>query len=155
MTAETTKTTAASVHVPGAPDIQGLTFRLFKGEEDYPAMVAVSDRSREADRIEEVDTVESLARSFANTKNFDLHRDVVLAEVGDKLVGYRQTEWWEELDGTRIYHHFGFMAPEWRGRGLEKALVHHCERHLIETARDHPQGRRCFDTWVADTETDL
>jgi mycothiol synthase len=145
----------ASETTPDAPAIPGLTFRAFQGEADYPAMVAVVDASRAADGIREVETAERLANDYANTKHFDPARDVALAEIDGRLAGYRHAMWWEQLDGERIYHHFGFLRPEWRGQGLEQALVHACEARLRAIASDHPPGPRAFDTFVADTETAL
>ena len=61
----------------------------------------------------------------------------------------------DQLDGVRILHHFGFLRPEWRGQGLERALVHACEARLREIAQANPAARSQFDTDVADTETAL
>ena len=38
-----------SIHVAGAPNLPGLTFRRFRGELDYPVMVAVIEGSKEVD----------------------------------------------------------------------------------------------------------
>jgi hypothetical protein len=40
-----------SVHVAGAPNLPGLAFRRFRGELDYPAMVAVIEGSKEVSRF--------------------------------------------------------------------------------------------------------
>lgn len=151
----TTGEKTQDIETPDAPAIPGLTFRLFRGESDYPLMVAVSDASRAADSIEEVDTVETLARSYSNIRDFEPGRDVVMAEVAGQLVGYRHNIHWEEADGTWILHHYGFLLPEWRGRGLELALVHYCERHLREVTGDYSGSKRQLDSFVADTQTDL
>ena len=140
---------------PDAPAIPGLTFRHFRGAEDYPLMIPVIEASRAADQIHEVETVERLAQGYANTKGFDPTRDVIMAEIDGRLAGYRSAMWWDQLDGVRILHHFGFLRPEWRGQGLERALVHTCEARLRQIAQEHPAERSEFDTYVADTETAL
>ena len=145
----------ASETPPDAPAIPGLTFRRFRGDADYPLMIPVIDASRAADQIHEVETAERLAEGYANTKRFDPTRDVIMAEVDGRLAGYRHAMWWDQLDGVRILHHFGFLRPEWRGQGLERALVHACEARLREIAQADPAPRSEFDTYVADTETAL
>ena len=37
-----------------------------------------------------------------------------------------------ELDGTRIYYHFGFVLPEWRGKGIGRAMLHWLENRARE-----------------------
>src|SRR6476469_2803763 len=110
----------ASETTPDAPAIPGLTFRRFRGDADYPLMIPVIDASRAADQIHEVETAERLAQGYANTKGFYPTRDVIMAEIDGRLVGYRHAMWWDQLDGVRILHHFGFLRPEWRGQGLER-----------------------------------
>jgi hypothetical protein len=39
-----------AIVLPDAPPIPGLTFRPFRGESDYPGMVAVHEASKEVDR---------------------------------------------------------------------------------------------------------
>jgi mycothiol synthase len=148
-------TAGGKIEVEGAPEIQGLSFRHFGGEADFAQMVEVADASRAADQVEEVDTVEVLARRYSNMKNFDPYRDVIVVEVDGRMVGWRHMTWWEELDGTRIYHHFGYLAPEARGKGLERALVRYCEDHLRTLAGDYPRDKRLVDTWTADSEKQL
>jgi len=49
-----TKTNRREISVAGAPDIPGLTFRGFRGEADYPAMLAVIEASKQADGLEPI-----------------------------------------------------------------------------------------------------
>jgi hypothetical protein len=44
------------INVPTAPAIPGLAFRRFCGADDYPAILAVIEGSKEADGIERTDT---------------------------------------------------------------------------------------------------
>jgi ribosomal protein S18 acetylase RimI-like enzyme len=50
--------TPDQITVANAPAISGLSFRHFRGESDYPHMLAVIMSSAEADKIERADTVE-------------------------------------------------------------------------------------------------
>jgi mycothiol synthase len=150
--------TLDSVLVPGAPSIPGLTFRYFQGEQDFPRMVAVVDKAAEADGMEEVHTVENMASNYANLKNCDPYRDAVLVEVNGELVGYKRVSWWQELDGPYIYGHFGFITPEWRAKGIGRALLRHSEVRLREIAREQGHATdvpRLYDTWAQDSQEGL
>jgi ribosomal protein S18 acetylase RimI-like enzyme len=134
--------------VPGAPDVPGLRFRHFRGDSDFPHMVAVIDRANEADGLEEVSTVENMRESYANLRHSDPYKDVVIIEGNGEVVGYKRVEWWAELDGTHIYLHFYNLAPEWRSKELVRALVRHSEARLREIAlhENHPtEPGRLFD----------
>jgi mycothiol synthase len=144
------------IAVPGAPGIPGLRFRRFKGKEDYAQMVEVFNAAHEADRLDDTRTVEELEKAYSNLRNSDPAKDMVLVEVDGRIVGYKRTEWWAELDGTHVYAHFGFLAPEWRGKGIGSALFRHSESRIREIAAGHPGDfKRVFETWVYDSQTNL
>jgi mycothiol synthase len=144
------------VAIPGAPGITGLTFRRYRGEADLPGMVEVFNASAQADSIERTSTLEDLAKVYSNLKNSDPQRDMVITEINGVLVGYSRVTWGVELDGTRIYEHFGFLKPEWRGKGLGMALVSWAEARLREIAADHPDtGPRFLGGWAFDTQTTM
>lgn len=144
------------VTVAGAPDIDGLAFRYYRGTSDLPKMLAVLEGSNIADGVEEINTLENMTNAYSNLKNCDPYKDVVVVEVNGQVVGYKRVTWWEELDGTRIYGHFGFLLPEWRGKGIGRALLRHSENCLREIAADHPEGiTRLFDTGAVDDQVGL
>jgi len=127
------------VVIPGAPDIPGLTFRSFRGEEDFPGMVEVLHAASAADKQDDARTVDDIARSYRNLKNSDAARDIVMVDLNGEMVAYKRVEWLqEEATGTYVYNHFGFMKPEVRGKGLGRALFRHSENRLREIAADHP-----------------
>jgi mycothiol synthase len=144
-----------TIVIPDAPAITGLTFRGFRGEVDYPAMVAVIEGSKEADCIERADSVQNVARSYKHLINCDPHRDMLLVEVNGKVIGYSRVWWQQEPSGMRRYTHFTFLLPDWRGKNVRRAMLRYNERRLREIATGHPMdGSRFFEAWAADTETD-
>jgi mycothiol synthase len=144
------------IEVPGAPDIPGLRFRKWRGEADIPAMVKVLNVVDPYDGSDRVTTVEALWRNYSNLRNSDAANDLVMVEVDGELIGYKRVMWWQELDGARIYQHFGFLHPEWRGKGLGTALVRHSEVRLREIAAGHPEtGPRWLDSWARDQQTHM
>jgi ribosomal protein S18 acetylase RimI-like enzyme len=106
-----------------APAIPGLTFRRYRGEEDFPGMVAVYDACRPVDGYDWPTSVEDMARSFAHLDHCDPHQDLILAEVGGETVGYGRGEWYHETDGTYLHDLTGHVAPAWRRRGIGRAIL--------------------------------
>jgi mycothiol synthase len=145
-----------TIQIPGAPDLPGLRFRRFRGDPDFPLMIDVLERAKTADGVEEVDTLENLRRNYSNLKNCDPYRDMVMVEGNGELIGYTRVTWWSELNGTHIYLHFGQLVPEWRGKGIGRALLRYNEAHLREISREHPaDAKRIYDSGAESTQTDL
>lgn len=141
-----------TILVPGAPDIEGLRFRHFRGESEFPEMLRVYSASKLADGIQEADSLDDLVRNYSNLKNSDVNKDLVMVEVNGQLIGYKRVYWVDEVkDGPRLYSHFGFLVPEWRHKGIGRALILHSEARLREIAAEHPTDReQLFDTWTMD-----
>lgn len=118
------------VVLPDQPAIPGLRFRHFRGDEDYPALLAVNTGSKKADGLEfDLHTLDTLRGVYVNTANHDPRRDMIIGEVDGQSVSYVRTFWERELSGDRVYYHVGFVIPEWRGRGIGRAQVHWAEAH--------------------------
>jgi mycothiol synthase len=138
-----------------APPIPGLLFRRFRGPEDYPAMLAVIDGSKEADAIERTDSLEDVVRNYAHLVNCDPEQDMLFAEINGQVIGYSRVFWQQELDGPRRYLQFNFLLPKWRGTGIRPAMLKWGERRLVEIAAGHQIAcPRILEAWAADTETD-
>jgi ribosomal protein S18 acetylase RimI-like enzyme len=107
-------------------------------------MVAVISGSKDADQIERVDTVEQVRSNYAHLVNSDPYRDVLIAEVDGQVIAYNRVSWRKELSGLRIYHHFGFLLPAWRRRGIGMAMLRSAESRLRNRggpSRDGPRSR--------------
>src|SRR5690606_39732800 len=147
--------TEERIHVVDAPDIPGLTFRHFRGEVDYPAMVAVIQDSKDADGNEHVETVEEIARYYAHLKNCDPYRDMIFAEMNGKVIGYGRVWWAQEANGEKpyIYRLIGWVLPEWRGRGIGTAMRRWQEARLREVGPRQGRGdARLHESWAAGAE---
>jgi mycothiol synthase len=139
----------------GAPAIAGLTFRRFRGEVDYPAMLAIIEGSKEADGLEETESLEDIGRNYQYLTNCDPFQDMLFAEVDGQVISYGRVWWNPVVGGDRVYNHSNNMLPGWRGQGIRRAMLHYNERRLREIAAGHPpNGRRWFQAWAADTEED-
>jgi mycothiol synthase len=141
------------ISVPGAPAIPGLAFRHFRGQADYPLMVAILDACNAADQLDFINTVEEVAWVFAHLTNCDPEQDMLFAEVEGETIAFSRVWWVEESTGERLYKSLGFVRPDWRRRGLGAAILAYNERRLRAIAREHPSRvPKLFRVWATDTE---
>jgi mycothiol synthase len=142
------------VDVPGAPAIPGLVFRRLAGPDDYPAIVEVMNAAYRADGVEEVVTIGQLAAEIEHPSHFDPARDVLVAEVDGRMVAHSRTTWADRADGTWTYDTRGHVAPEYRRRGLGRAILRWNERHhRDEVAPAHGgAGPRFLNSWAREGE---
>ncbi len=140
--------------LPEAPAISGLKFRRFLGDEDFPGMVAVIAAAKVADKVERSETVEDIRKNYQHLRNSDPFRDVLIAEIDAEMVAYSRVDWYvDELSKQRIYRLFGFVRPEWRRKGIGRAMLRFNEAALRQTAASHPADLpRFYESQGNDTE---
>jgi mycothiol synthase len=142
-----------SIKLHNAPQIPGLKFRGFRGDEDFPKMLAVIDGSKDADGIERSDTLEDITNNYKHLTDCDPFTDMLFAEVNGEVVAYNRAFWYQEENGPRIYTVFGFLLPEWRRKGIGTAMLTWGEARLREIAAQHPHTEeRFFQSWVSESE---
>ncbi|RPI51832.1 MAG: GNAT family N-acetyltransferase, partial [Chloroflexi bacterium] len=135
------------------PPVAGLVFRGFRGEVDYPSMLAVIEGSKDADGVERTDTLDDVARNYRHLFNCDPYHDMIFAEVKGQVVGYGRVFWDQEASGLRRYPHFAFLLPEWRGQGIRRAMLRHNQERLRQIAAEQPDdGPRFLEAWAEDGE---
>ena len=145
--------TAPVMEVPEAPDIPGLSFRRYRGDEDLPLLVGVIEAVSEEDGIDWVVTVDRLKNELDNIPNFDPREDIVIAQVDGRTVGYSQIRWFEEPNGKFAAGHRERVLVDWRGRGIMKALLAMNTRRAREMATAHARGPARMGTVVTEGET--
>src|SRR5438477_12270016 len=133
-----------TVNLPDAPAIEGLRFRHFLGDSDYPGILEVNTGSKLADELghDLFGSLDDIIRVYSHATNHDPHKDVLMAEVDGKMIAYTRLFWEAEPDGTRIYFHYGFMLPEWRGKGIGSAMLREGERRAREIDSERGAGER-------------
>jgi len=135
------------------PDVPGLAFRGFRGDEDFPHIARVLNDACAADGIDRVERTEDVERTYAHMDNCDPLTDMVFAEIDGDPVAYGRVTWWTELTGIRRLMPFCFVHPDARGRGIGAAMLAHNETRLTEIAAEHPaDGEQTFEVFHTDTE---
>jgi ribosomal protein S18 acetylase RimI-like enzyme len=116
-------------------------------------MVRVQEGSREADGIDWSYSLEKTAARYKHLFNCDPLEDMVFTEVDGNVIGFCRVWWEQEFDGTMAYMHTNDLLPEWRDRGIRKAIQHWLEERARAIAREHTKDvHRLLRTWAADTE---
>lgn len=140
------------LHVEGAPAIPGLRFRLFRDEVDYTRVAEVITTGNLADGIDELPDAATLKSDYEHTTGFDPRTDIVFAEVDGVAVGYGDASR-SVRAGRAVYSTGGSVLPEWRRRGLGRAILRHNERRLREMAVGHEDpGGRVLNSWIDDDQ---
>lgn len=142
--------------IPNAPSIQGLTFRHFRGEEDYATMADLIAACKGKDGVERSTDTNDVARTYRHLINCDPQTDMLFAELDGKVIAYGRI-WWENLlDGIRLYHPFGFLHPDWRGIGIGNAMFEAAELRAYNISGEHPkEAAKFLQVEPQDSEKDL
>lgn len=137
--------------VAALPAVEGLRFRTYRGQDDLDDLVEIANAASRADGATSVWTREVLRLEIEGATNADPHQDVLIAMVDDRPVAYARVEWSDTNDGERHYWSDGQVHPEWRRRGVGRALLARSEerRRVVAASHEHP-GRRLFVTWTPD-----
>jgi mycothiol synthase len=147
-----TTDTTADIVVPDAPAIPGLRFRHLRDAADYVPLATLLAEARLADGVERIPDAASLEVEYENLADFDPGRQVILAEVDGRLVAFG-LHVREMRDDTIVYMTQGSVHPDFRRRGLGRAILHYNRDRLLEMASGSPDdGPREFGAWATEGE---
>jgi mycothiol synthase len=143
-----------------APDIPGLGFRRLRLPEDLVAVAEMHNRASAADGIDERESPEEWATWFAHPSGFDPLTDCLIGEVDGRMVAYAQARASDDNDGGRNYATGGEVDPDFRGRGIGRAVLRYNIRHQQARAQREaalepeagPRERR-LESWAFESQT--
>ncbi len=121
-----------------SPDIPGLTFRHYRGENDCAQLASVLTASQAADQVTRQVTAEDMAKALGHLSRCDPYQDMIIVEINGEMVGYGRAWWTEGPLSSRAYDHIGFLVPQWRRKGIGRAMLLWLEEHLSDLAATHP-----------------
>ncbi len=137
---------------PEGIGIEGLSFRRFRGPDDYAALATLIGASNKADGIPYAPSADGLRNEYENRADFDPQRDLLLSETDGRLIGFGQASR-QVRDGIAVYWSFGTVLQQYRRRGLGRAILRANEARDRELAtRFDDPGGRVFASWVGDQE---
>jgi len=110
------------------PDVH---LRPFQGDHDFALIASIEQRCLHADRVLRVPTRERIAYTYSSLRNFDLHRDVQIAMLAEKPVGYVRMNWDHESRGRISLRHQSFTLPQQRQTGVSEHLLTYAEERLM------------------------
>jgi mycothiol synthase len=107
-----------------AAELADLVVRPYAGEADIPDVVRLQNAEWEADGTRGRVSVDEYAAWWRHpNEKFDPLRDVRVAELDGRVVGFAQSEWVDTRDGLREYRSGGAVDPAYRRRGIGGALL--------------------------------
>jgi mycothiol synthase len=147
-----TTDTTANIVVPDAPEIPGLQFRHLRDAVDYAPLATLLADAHLADRVERIPDPASLEVEYENLADFDPRRHIILAEIDSRLVAFG-AYFREKRDDVLVYMTQGSVHPDFRRRGLGRAILHYNRDRLLEIAAGSPDdGPREFGAWATQGE---
>ena len=140
-----TVTTATTwLELPDAPAIPGLRFRRsHRDDAEYEATAAVIRAANGADDIPYAPSGALLREDWEGQPSFDPDRDLILAEIDGRQVANAAIDRVPRGE-TIVYELFGHVVPEWRRRGLGRALLAANVRGAAQRAATDPDRRPAF-----------
>ena len=132
----------------------GLRLRPYAGEADLAEIVRVENAEAEADGIHRRIDIGQATAQFAHVRDsFDPARDVTIAEIDGRVVGYQMRDWVDTTDGLREYRADGAVDPDWRRRGVGTALLIQGQERMRELAAGQVTANpRVLGSWAGDTQ---
>ncbi len=142
------------IDIKNTAAIEGLTWRGFRGDEDFPAMAELIATCFAADKIDRTISVEAIATNYHHLVNCDLEKDLLFAEIDGQVKGYWRVWWSMQVDGTYFYELILYVHPEWRER-LTMPMIESAEKRIREITAGHPKDApKFFQINAEDTETE-
>ena len=119
-------------------------------ESDLPEFVRITNAGNDTDGIDEHSSEAGLANWLLTpSDNFDPTRDIIVATVEERPVGYGVVDWVLTTDSRREYRTRGHVDPAWRRRGVGSAILAHNEAHMRELAASHPDDMpKCYGAFA-------
>ncbi len=144
--------TTPDTGIPESPAISGLTFRGGRTD-DWETLAEVMNRGNAADGVEEAQSGEELATEHAKIDDFDVARDVLVAEADGTVIGFASGQR-VVRDEVLVGETWGAVDPAFRRRGLATALFEATRVRLAtELVADPRPGPRELRSFAMDLET--
>jgi mycothiol synthase len=144
----TTRTDSLAIGMPDTRPVPGLRFRPVDLAADAAGIAALINASAVADGGEFALSPEEVRHDLEHQANFDLGRDVLIAELGGRIVGEAEQNV-VVRESAAVHQWNAWVNPDDRGRGIGRALTRWVERRAREAAGEWPGPERHeLGAWV-------
>lgn len=127
------------------PVIEGLVFRHFEGESDYPKILTILTNLHAVKQYSGETTIEGLRAEYTNLSHTDPHDDLIFADVDGETVAYSRLYWEREIATSQYaYVNLFKVDPAWQGKGIEQSLITWGEARGRHYANSLPEGNNGF-----------
>jgi mycothiol synthase len=148
----TTVTDTHWIELEGAPPIPGLLVRRWRDASDYASMAVVASAAYDADAVPYQPTADNLQVELEGEDGIDPASDIAIVEIDGAVVAYSSV-WGVRRDGRPMFELGGLVLPEYRRRGIGRALLAENVRRATERATTEPAGTEIrVEAFVEDTE---
>jgi mycothiol synthase len=141
------------LRIDGALEIPGLTFRRLRSDDaDYAALARLYGATSEHDDVPWRPTPRQVRDELELAPGLDVALDMVVAEVDGRLVADAEVDRVVRA-GVVVYQVSGQILPDFRRRGLGRALLRHNIRRAGERAASEPPDQEtALASFVHETE---
>src|SRR4029079_1890888 len=94
--------------------------------------------ARAANNDHFITPLDGFANFYEHLVNCDKDRDLFIVDVDGSTVGYGRTMWFDDSESGRVHEVICFLHPEWRRRGIGRAMHATLEEPAAEVAREQP-----------------
>lgn len=145
------RTAPARFSIAGQPDVPGLSFRRYAGPRDLLGLWGVMHAQGVADGdVDDVPPPDALELLFAHPIGWSPETDVLIAEVRGEIVGWSRIQH-QPMPHEDAFRSRGYVVPEFRRRGLGRAMLAYNERDLLRMAEGLAiTGPRAFHGWATE-----
>ena len=133
------------------PAIPSFVLRHLRTPDDIASMNDIANAVRRSQGDDFYTTAQQMQQFYEDPPGSDPVRDVVVAEIDGRIVGYGRAAWHEQPDGFRIYEVLAFVDPMVAGEDLFMTMVDALETRLRVIAAEHPRGEKLFESFGGDS----
>lgn len=146
---------SATVFAPEL-NIPGLTLRHWKDNSDFEKTLHVMTADKRSQGVEEARSVAEWQAHLESQPNMDVTTGGFLLQVDGDVIAFQNMRVDPQVTGTFCCIHYGYVLPEWQGRGIGRALIRHAEQVLRTFAAQHPpQAPKYFQSYTQSIQLGL
>lgn len=131
-----------------------LKIRPYEGVDDVPTIADLLNTELKADGVPGFESEGEIRAWVSNpTDTFRPERDIDIAYVDGKAVGYAERQWVDTNDGKREYRINGAVLPQWRRQGIGTKLYRRNVERIHDLAATHTTDhQKVLGSWSSDRQ---